>query len=92
VFLTRHALNSRVQAKRNVGIGSSKVISHAEGYQSLLPRVTEDLSCFMGGRHAVTGKTGHQRGISTRNVAHNDTFFIHQSYQSLLPRVTEDLS
>ena len=43
-YYTRVALQRGVQAKRNVGIGSSKVISHAEGYQSLLPRVTEDLS------------------------------------------------
>ncbi|WP_372340050.1 4-oxalmesaconate hydratase [Pantoea trifolii] len=43
-YYTRVALQRGVQAKRNVGITSSKVISHGEGYQSLFPRVTEDLS------------------------------------------------
>jgi 4-oxalomesaconate hydratase len=33
-----------VQAKRNVGITSTKNIVYGEGYQSLFPRVTEDLA------------------------------------------------
>ncbi|MEA9389763.1 PIG-L deacetylase family protein [Acerihabitans sp. TG2] len=43
-YYTRAALQRAVQAKRNVGIASAHVISYAEGYQSLFPRVTEDLS------------------------------------------------
>ncbi|MEG3135114.1 4-oxalmesaconate hydratase [Rouxiella sp. T17] len=43
-YYTRVAQQRGVQAKRNVGITSSQVISHGEGYQSLFPRVTGDLS------------------------------------------------
>ncbi len=43
-YYTRVALQRGVQAKRNTGITSAKVITHAEGYQSILPRVTENLS------------------------------------------------
>ncbi|WP_420808836.1 4-oxalmesaconate hydratase [Cedecea colo] len=43
-YYTRVALQRGVQAKRNVGISSPKAISHGEGYQSLFPRVTENLS------------------------------------------------
>ncbi|WP_435926960.1 4-oxalmesaconate hydratase [Dryocola sp. BD613] len=43
-YYTRVALQRGVQAKRNVGIASAKAISHGEGYQSLFPRVTEDLA------------------------------------------------
>lgn len=43
-YYTRVALQRGVQAKRNVGITSDRAISHGEGYQSLFPRVTGDLS------------------------------------------------
>jgi len=43
-YYTRVALQRGVQAKRNVGIASSREIGYGEGYQSLFPRVTEDLS------------------------------------------------
>lgn len=43
-YYTRVALQRGVQAKRNIGITSSKNIQYAEGYQSIFPRVTEDLS------------------------------------------------
>ncbi|MFX4543509.1 PIG-L domain-containing protein, partial [Acinetobacter baumannii] len=43
-YYTRVALQRGVQAKRNIGITSSKNIVYAEGYQSIFPRVTEDLS------------------------------------------------
>lgn len=43
-YYTRVALQRGVQAKRNVGITSTRNITHGEGYQSLLPRVTENLS------------------------------------------------
>jgi len=33
-----------VQAKRNIGITNTKNIVYAEGYQSIFPRVTEDLT------------------------------------------------
>jgi len=33
-----------VQAKRNVGITSTRKIEYAEGYQRLTPQVVEDLS------------------------------------------------
>jgi 4-oxalomesaconate hydratase len=43
-YYTRVALQRGVQAKRNVGITSGRNIQYAEGYQSIFPRVTEDLS------------------------------------------------
>lgn len=43
-YYTRVALQRGVQAKRNVGITSSKNIVYGEGYQSIFPRVTENLS------------------------------------------------
>lgn len=43
-YYTRVALQRGVQAKRNVGITSSRNIVYAEGYQSIFPRVTENLS------------------------------------------------
>ncbi|MFD2837512.1 4-oxalmesaconate hydratase [Azotobacter vinelandii] len=43
-YYTRVALQRGVQAKRNVGIASSKNIVYAEGYQSVFPRVTENLA------------------------------------------------
>lgn len=43
-YYTRVALQRGVQAKRNIGIASSKNIQYAEGYQSIFPRVTENLS------------------------------------------------
>ncbi|GGU52647.1 hypothetical protein GCM10009504_06850 [Pseudomonas laurentiana] len=43
-YYTRVALQRGVQAKRNVGITSSRNIVYAEGYQSLFPRVTEHLA------------------------------------------------
>lgn len=43
-YYTRVALQRGVQAKRNVGITSSRNIVYAEGYQSLFPRVTENLA------------------------------------------------
>ncbi|MDB5981668.1 MAG: GlcNAc-PI de-N-acetylase [Pseudomonas sp.] len=42
-YYTRVALQRGVQAKRNIGITSSKNIIYAEGYQSIFPRVTENL-------------------------------------------------
>ncbi|MFV5475250.1 4-oxalmesaconate hydratase [Acinetobacter baumannii] len=42
-YYTRVALQRGVQAKRNIGITSSKNIIYAEGYQSIFPRVTESL-------------------------------------------------
>jgi 4-oxalomesaconate hydratase len=42
-YYTRVALQRGVQAKRNVGITSSKNIQYGEGYQSVFPRVTENL-------------------------------------------------
>ncbi|GAB2785721.1 PIG-L family deacetylase [Halomonas shantousis] len=43
-YYTRVALQRGVQAKRNIGITSNKNIQYAEGYQSIFPRVTENLS------------------------------------------------
>lgn len=43
-YYTRVALQRGVQAKRNIGITSSKNIQYGEGYQSIFPRVTENLS------------------------------------------------
>ncbi|MFT4020580.1 MAG: PIG-L deacetylase family protein [Acinetobacter sp.] len=43
-YYTRVALQRGVQAKRNIGITRAKNIVYAEGYQSIFPRVTEDLS------------------------------------------------
>ncbi|HDS1789264.1 4-oxalmesaconate hydratase [Pseudomonas alloputida] len=43
-YYTRVALQRGVQAKRNVGITSSRNIIYAEGYQSVFPRVTENLA------------------------------------------------
>ena len=40
----RVALQRGVQAKRNVGIASGRNIEYAEGYQSIFPRVTENLA------------------------------------------------
>jgi len=42
-YYTRVALQRGVQAKRNIGITSKKDIVYAEGYQSIFPRVTENL-------------------------------------------------
>ncbi|AGB82205.1 Uncharacterized proteins, LmbE homologs [Serratia rubidaea] len=43
-YYTRVAQQRGVQAKRNVGIASGKNIVYGEGYQSIFPRVTEDLA------------------------------------------------
>lgn len=43
-YYTRVALQRGVQAKRNVGIASGRTIEYAEGYQSIFPRVTENLA------------------------------------------------
>ncbi|MFX9818446.1 4-oxalmesaconate hydratase, partial [Acinetobacter baumannii] len=43
-YYTRVALQRGVQAKRNIGITNAKNIVYAEGYQSIFPRVTEDLA------------------------------------------------
>ncbi len=43
-YYTRVAQQRGVQAKRNVGITSSKNIVYGEGYQSIFPRVTEELA------------------------------------------------
>ncbi|MDE1164792.1 MAG: 4-oxalmesaconate hydratase [Pseudomonas sp.] len=42
-YYTRVALQRGVQAKRNIGITAKKDIIYGEGYQSLFPRVTENL-------------------------------------------------
>lgn len=42
-YYTRVALQRGVQAKRNIGITAKKNIVYAEAYQSLFPRVTENL-------------------------------------------------
>ncbi len=42
-YYTRVALQRGVQAKRNIGITAKKDIIYAEGYQSIFPRVTENL-------------------------------------------------
>ena len=42
-YYTRVALQRGVQAKRNVGITSTRNIVYGEGYQSIFPRVTENL-------------------------------------------------
>lgn len=42
-YYTRVALQRGVQAKRNIGITADKNILYAEGYQSIFPRVTENL-------------------------------------------------
>ncbi len=42
-YYTRVALQRGVQAKRNIGITSKKNIVYGEGYQSIFPRVTENL-------------------------------------------------
>lgn len=43
-YYTRVALQRGVQAKRNIGITGSRVITHAEGFMSIFPRVTEELA------------------------------------------------
>ncbi|WP_277977515.1 4-oxalmesaconate hydratase [Pantoea endophytica] len=43
-YYTRVAQQRGVQAKRNVGITTSRDIIYGEGYQSIFPRVTEDLA------------------------------------------------
>jgi len=43
-YYTRVAQQRGVQAKRNIGITASKDIVYAEGYQSIFPRVTENLA------------------------------------------------
>lgn len=43
-YYTRVALQRGVQAKRNIGITAKKNIKYAEGYQSIFPRVTENLA------------------------------------------------
>jgi 4-oxalomesaconate hydratase len=43
-YYTRVALQRGVQAKRNIGITVGRDITHGEGYQSLFPRVTENLA------------------------------------------------
>jgi len=43
-YYTRVALQRGVQAKRNIGITASKDIIYAEGFQSIFPRVTENLA------------------------------------------------
>jgi 4-oxalomesaconate hydratase len=43
-YYTRVAQQRGVQAKRNIGITASKDIIYAEGYQSIFPRVTENLA------------------------------------------------
>ncbi|MFV0449631.1 MAG: PIG-L deacetylase family protein [Vibrio sp.] len=43
-YYTRVALQRGVQAKRNIGIANAKTITHGEGYQSIFPRVTENLA------------------------------------------------
>jgi 4-oxalomesaconate hydratase len=43
-YYTRVALQRGVQAKRNIGITAGRDIIHGEGYQSLFPRVTENLA------------------------------------------------
>jgi 4-oxalomesaconate hydratase len=43
-YYTRVALQRGVQAKRNVGITSTRNIVYGEGYQSIFPRVTENLA------------------------------------------------
>jgi 4-oxalomesaconate hydratase len=43
-YYTRVALQRGVQAKRNVGITSSRDIVYGEGYQRIFPRVTENLA------------------------------------------------
>lgn len=43
-YYTRVALQRGVQAKRNIGITVQKNIIYAEGYQSIFPRVTNNLS------------------------------------------------
>ena len=42
-YYTRVAQQRGVQAKRNVGITSTKAIEYAEGFESIFPRVTENL-------------------------------------------------
>ena len=42
-YYTRVAQQRGVQAKRNVGIASTKAIEYAEGFESIFPRVTENL-------------------------------------------------
>ncbi len=42
-YYTRVALQRGVQAKRNIGITAKKDIIYGEGYQSIFPRVTENL-------------------------------------------------
>ncbi|WP_158785184.1 PIG-L deacetylase family protein [Pantoea sp. BAV 3049] len=43
-YYTRVALQRGVQAKRNIGITNARDITHAEGFHSIFPRVTEDLA------------------------------------------------
>lgn len=43
-YYTRVAQQRGVQAKRNVGITAARDIIYGEGYQSIFPRVTEDLA------------------------------------------------
>ncbi len=42
--LHRVALQRGVQAKRNIGITAARDIVHGEAYQSIFPRVTENLA------------------------------------------------
>lgn len=48
-YYKRVALQRGIHAKRNVGITSDRAISHGEGYRSLFPRVTRELSNLKGG-------------------------------------------
>lgn len=43
-YYTRVALQRGVQAKRNIGITAARDIVHGEAFQSLFPRVTENLA------------------------------------------------
>lgn len=43
-YYTRVALQRGVQAKRNIGITAKKDVIYGEGYQSIFPRVTENLA------------------------------------------------
>ena len=43
-YYTRVALQRGVQAKRNIGITAARDIVHGEAFQSIFPRVTENLA------------------------------------------------
>ncbi|WP_029920364.1 4-oxalmesaconate hydratase [Nevskia soli] len=43
-YYTRVALQRGAQAKRNIGVTATRDIKYAEGFQSIFPRVTGDLS------------------------------------------------